>query len=194
MHLHTSLPPSQLVPPHRSTVTAASASAEQLPDARLEVVWASSAAEIRDAQRLRYRIFVEEMGARPVDALAADAGLDRDRFDAYCDHLLVRLCGNGDTRGGAVIGTYRVLPPSGARRAGGLYSDGEFDLGALADVRRNAVELGRACVHPAWRSGSVIMALWGALGQYMQNHSLDTMIGCASISLADGGGNARALW
>ena len=194
MHLHTPLLPSQQVPRHRSTIAAVSGSTGQQSNARLQVVWASSAAEVRDAQRLRYRIFVEEMGARPGDATAAEAGLDRDRFDAYCDHLLVRLCGDDGKRGGAVIGTYRVLSPGGARRAGGFYSDGEFDLSALADVRRNAVELGRACVHPAWRSGSVIMALWSALGQYMLNHSLDTMIGCASISLADGGGNARALW
>ena len=194
MQLQTSLLPSQPVPRHCSTVAVVNAAAEPHFDARLEVVWASSAAEVCDAQRLRYRIFVEEMGARPVDAMAADAGLDRDHFDAYCDHLLVRLRGDDNQRAGAVIGTYRVLPPSGASRAGGFYSDGEFDLGALADVRRNAVELGRACVHPAWRSGSVIMALWSALGQYMLTHSLDTMIGCASISLADGGGNARALW
>lgn len=161
-------------------------------DAQLEIVWAGSDAEVRDAQRLRYRIFVEEMGAHPTEGGAGD--LDRDRFDPFCDHLLVRLRATSGQRPGPVIGTYRVLPPAGARRAGGLYSDGEFDLAPLASLRANAVELGRACVHPAWRSGSVIMALWRALGQYMLTHSLDTMIGCASVSLADGGSNARALW
>ena len=178
-----------------TVATAGDAAAGRRPDMQLEVVWARSAAEVRDAQRLRHRVFVEEMGACPVDARAAAAGLDRDRFDHYCDHLLVRLRGDGDgERPGGVIGTYRVLSPAGASRAGGLYGDGEFDLSALAGIRRNTVELGRACVHPAWRSGSVIMTLWSALGQYMLANSLDTMIGCASISLADGGGNARALW
>lgn len=176
----------------RSPAVAVDAAAERKAGTRLEIVWASSPAEIRDAQRLRYRVFVDEMGARPTEG-AAD-GLDQDRFDPFCDHLLVRLRGDGAQRPGPVIGTYRVLPPAGASSAGGLYSDSEFDLAPLAGLRLNAVELGRACVHPAWRSGSVIMALWSALGQYMLTHSLDTMIGCASISLADGGSNARALW
>lgn len=160
---------------------------------QFDVVWASSPAEVREAQRLRYRVFVEEMRARPNLAEGATHGFDRDRFDPYCDHLLVRAR-SGAGRAGPVIGTYRVLPPAGARRAGGLYSDIEFDLAPLADLRANAVELGRACVHPAWRSGSVIMALWSALGQYMLSHELDTMLGCASVSLADGGNNARQLW
>jgi putative hemolysin len=92
------------------------------------------------------------------------------------------------------VGTYRVLGPQAARRAGGLYSDAEFDLSPLASLKPQAVELGRSCVHPAWRSGGVIMALWSALCQYMLAHRLDTMIGCASIGLDDGGQMAGRLW
>lgn len=176
----------------RSPAAVVNATADQQGDAQFEIVWANSAAEVRDAQRLRYRVFVEEMGARPTAGAAV--GLDQDRFDPFCDHLLVRLRGDSAQRPGPVIGTYRLLSPAGASRAGGLYSDGEFDLAPLAGLRLNTVELGRACVHPAWRSGGVIMTLWRALGQYMLTHSLDTMIGCASVSLADGGSNARALW
>ena len=83
---------------------------------------------------------------------------------------------NGVTAG-TLIGTYRVLPPQAARRAGGLYIDTEFDLAPLSGLRRHAVELGRSCVHPDWRSCAVIMALWKALLQYMIERRLDTMIG-----------------
>jgi putative hemolysin len=156
-----------------------------------DVAWAASEDDVRAAQRLRYEVFADEMGAQlPPDA--QNHRLDRDRFDAYCDHLLVRAVG-GD-RNGMLLGTYRVLSPSAARRAGGFYTDTEFDLSPLRDLRRSAVELGRSCVHPDWRSGGVIMALWAALGQYMVRHRLDTMIGCASISLKHGPALATDVW
>lgn len=158
--------------------------------ARLEVLWARNEEDVRAAQRLRYQVFAQELGARP-DPAAAAAGLDVDRFDRFCDHLLVRA-GPPDAR--VVVGTYRVLPPTSARAAGGYYTDTEFDLAPLAPLRSRALELGRSCVHPAWRSGSVILAMWSALASYMQRHELETMIGCASIGIADGGANAAALW
>lgn len=156
-----------------------------------DVSWAASEDDVRAAQRLRYEVFAEEMGAQlPPDARLHR--LDRDRFDAYCDHLLVRAAG-GD-RDGMLLGTYRVLSPSAAVRAGGFYTDAEFDLSPLRALRGGAVELGRSCVHPEWRSGGVIMALWAALGQYMVRRRLDTMIGCASISLKQGTTLARDVW
>ena len=158
------------------------------------VKWANCDSEVEEAQRLRHLVFVQEMGARPMPPPGTPEGLDADRFDAFCDHLLVRAAGDDTGKPGPVIGTYRVLGPDAARRAGGLYSDGEFDLGRLDCLRPRAVELGRSCVHPAWRSGGVIMALWGALAQYMRLHELDTMIGCASVGIADGGDTARRLW
>ena len=99
-----------------------------------------------------------------------------------------------DGEPGAVIGTYRVLTPAAARRVGGLYSDTEFDLTRLRPLRARMVELGRSCVHPDWRSGGVILALWGALGEFMARNGLETMIGCASVGMRDGGHVAASLW
>jgi putative hemolysin len=148
--------------------------------------------EVREAQRLRHAVFAGEMGARlPVDP-AAGPGHDADRFDDFCEHLIVR------SSLGAVIGTYRVLTPDAARRAGGLYTETEFDIGSLAPLRNRLVELGRSCVHPDWRTGGVILALWGALAEFMVRNQLDTMIGCASIPMLHNGvvsGDAAAsIW
>jgi putative hemolysin len=160
---------------------------------RLEACWAGCEDDVRDAQRLRYRVFVQEMGARPTPPEGTAPGLDADRFDAFCDHLLVRAVDPAQGTG-PLIGTYRVLTPDAAQRAGGFYTDTEFDLAPLAALRGGTVELGRSCVHPDWRSGGVIMVLWSALGQYMVGHRLDTMIGCASIGLDDQGLAAGRLW
>lgn len=160
---------------------------------RFEVVWARDERDVREAQQLRHLVFAEEMGARLSVPPGSPAGHDIDMFDAFCEHLLVRAVANG---GGAdpVIGTYRVLTPAAARRVGGLYSETEFDLTRLRPLRSKMVELGRSCVHPAWRSGGAIMALWGALAEFMVRNGLDTMIGCASVSMRDGGHYAASLW
>jgi putative hemolysin len=156
--------------------------------------WAASEADVRAAQRLRYAIFANEMGARLTPPPGTAPGLDADRFDAYCDHLLVHVIDPDGLQAPRLVGTYRVLNPDGARRAGGYYTDSEFDLAPLRSLSATAVELGRACVDAEWRSGGVIMALWGALGAYMLAHGLDTMFGCASIGVADGGVQARRVW
>ena len=151
-----------------------------------QISWASNANEIKEAQRLRYKVFAEEMGAN----LAQNAeGLDVDEFDAYCDHLLIR---DQDTL--KVVGTYRVLPPHKAKEIGRLYSDSEFDLSRLDHLRPKLVELGRSCVHQDYRSGAVIMALWSGLAQYMQKNGYEIMLGCASIPMADGGHFAASLY
>lgn len=143
------------------------------------VSWAASQDEVRQAQRLRHQVFVGEMGARLDTPLA---GHDVDLFDDYCEHLLVR-----DGAGGPVIGTYRVLMPAQARRAGSFYSDTEFDLWRLRHLRERMVELGRSCVHPDHRHGGVILALWKALTTFMVRNGLDTMVGCASIPMLHNG-------
>lgn len=159
----------------------------------IEVVWARHLDEVRAAQRLRYRVFVEEMGARLSPPCGTPEGLDVDVFDRFCEHLLVRS--REDERQPArVIGTYRVLTPWAAQRAGGLYSETEFDLTRLRGLRADMVELGRSCVDPDWRSGGVIMALWAALGEFMVRNRLHTMIGCASVGMRDGGHVAASLW
>lgn len=150
------------------------------------ISWASNTDEIKEAQRLRYRVFADEMGAQ----LPANAeGLDVDEFDAYCDHLLIR-----DQESLEVVGTYRVLPPHKAAEIGRLYSDSEFDLSRLNHLRPKLVELGRSCVHADFRSGAVIMALWSGLAHYMQKHNYEIMLGCASIPMADGGHFAASLY
>lgn len=156
------------------------------PTTGLSVRWARHLDEVRAAQRLRYDVFAREMGARlrtPVP------GHDIDLFDDHCEHLLVTPVDSGE-----VIGTYRVLTPVQARRAGSTYSDTEFDLTRLRGVRERMVELGRSCVHPAHRNGGVILALWSALGGFMQRNGLDVMIGCASVPMHLDGRYAAGLW
>ena len=162
--------------------------------AAIEVTWARHLDEVREAQRLRYEVFVKEMGARLPDTLP---GHDVDLFDDYCEHLLVR-----ETATGQVIGTYRVLTPEQAQRAGSTYSDTEFDLVRLRPLRERMVELGRSCVHRDHRHGGVIMTLWAALGDFMRRNQLDVMIGCASIPMnhegehgvVAGGHAAASIW
>jgi putative hemolysin len=146
--------------------------------------------EVRQAQRLRFKVFAQEMGARLNTNVP---GHDVDLFDNYCEHLLVR-----DELTLEVVGTYRLLTPAQARRVGSTYSDLEFDLTRLRGLRDRMVELGRSCVHPDYRHGGVIMALWGALADFMVRNKLDTMIGCASIPMLHNGivsGDAAAsIW
>ena len=159
----------------------------------LQVVWAKHLDDVRAAQRLRHQVFVEEMGAQTTPLAGAPAGHDIDLFDDFCEHLIVRTAPCNDEPG-EVVGTYRVLTPASARRAGSFYSDTEFDLTRLRPLRDRMVELGRSCVHAEHRSGVVILALWGALAQFMERNAMETVIGCASISMRDGGHCAASLW
>ena len=169
---------------HSNSDTASQAArAHQL---SLIISWARHQDEVEEAQRLRYKVFVEEMGAT---LPKAKEGLDQDLFDNWCDHLIVR-----DEETLHVVGTYRVLSPHQATKLGSLYSESEFDLTRLAHLRPKMIELGRSCVHQDYRTGSVIMALWGGLGRYMVQGGYETMLGCASVSMADGGHYAASLY
>jgi putative hemolysin len=141
----------------------------------LIVQWAQHQDEVREAQQLRFSVFAKEMGARLKEAIP---GHDIDLFDDFCEHLIIR-----DEISREVIGTYRVLTPAQAKRIGSTYSDLEFDLTRLRPYRERMVELGRSCVHSDHRHGGVIMALWGALAEFMVRNQLDVMIGCASIPM-----------
>ncbi|MGZ5237812.1 MAG: GNAT family N-acetyltransferase [Caldimonas sp.] len=160
---------------------------------RLEATWADSVDELRSVQRLRHRVFAGEMGARLSPVAGTPPGHDADRFDDFCAHLLVRAVFHEEERN-EVVGTYRVLTPEAARRAGGFYSETEFDLGRLAPMRSRMAELGRSCIDPAWRTGGTILALWSALGEFMVEHGLDVAFGCASVATGDGGHAAASLW
>ncbi len=159
---------------------------------RLEVAWATDEADVRAAQRLRHRVFACEMGATLRPPAGTPPGHDADAWDPYCDHVLVRAV---DADGGSeVVGTYRVLTPDGACRAGGGYVDQEFDLQRLASLRPRMLELGRSCIEPSWRTGGAMLMLWGAIGEFMQQRGLDIVFGAASISVTDGGRAAAAVW
>jgi putative hemolysin len=153
---------------------------------KLALSMASTPEELREVQRLRYKVFIETMG---LSSLVSEDGLDSDEFDEHCDHLIVR-----DANTLKVVGTYRLLSASRARKIGRVYSEGEFDLGRLNNLRGRMVEAGRACIHPDYRGGSVIMLLWSGLADYMRRENCDYLAGCASISLADGGHNAVAVF
>ncbi len=173
-----SLPRGLLHPSALQTITAPLARKVSEPGG-ITVAWARHLDEVRAAQRLRYSIFAGEMGARLSSPLPEH---DIDLFDDYCEHLLVR-----DKASQEVIGTYRVLTPAQALRVGSTYTDTEFDLTRLRNLRERMVELGRSCVHADHRHGGVIMALWGALAEFMVRNQLDTMIGCASIPMMHNG-------
>jgi len=178
------LKPRALTPVTQDHVVAKPASKPKRP--AFQITWASTPNEVKEAQRLRFKVFADEMGA---NLAQNNEGLDVDEFDAYCDHLLIR-----DQETLKVVGTYRVLPPHKAQEIGRLYSDSEFDLTRLNHLRPKMVELGRSCVHADYRSGAVIMALWSGLAQYMQKHNYEIMLGCASIPMADGGHFAASLY
>ncbi|OIP21391.1 MAG: ornithine-acyl-ACP acyltransferase, partial [Comamonadaceae bacterium CG2_30_57_122] len=186
----TSLPRGLLHRPSPTSQPVQGLAASPTKDRALVVTWARHLDQVRQVQRLRYKVFAEEMGARLSSAVP---GHDIDLFDNFCEHLMV--C---DQVTDEVVGTYRLLTPAQAKRAGGMYSDQEFDLTRLRSLREHMVELGRSCVHPDYRHGGVIMALWGALAEFMVRNKLDTMIGCASIPMLHNGvtsGDAAAsIW
>ena len=138
--------------------------------------------EVREAQRLRYKVFAEEMGAR-LNGRAA--GINSDIFDPWCEHLIVR-----ESESGRVVGTYRMLSGANAQRLGGFYSDEEFDLTRLDHLRDQIVEVGRTCVHRDFRTGAVISLLWSGVARYMHGSGYQYLMGCASVSMADGGATA----
>ena len=153
---------------------------------RLHVGLAQCESEIREAQKLRYRIFAEELGARLPTRLP---GIDIDLYDPYCEHLIVR-----DEANGRIVGTYRILSPQSAKRTGGYYSENEFDLTRLQLLREGMVEIGRSCIDPDYRSGGTIALLWSGLAHYMTQGGYRTLIGCASIGMGDGGHVAANLY
>jgi len=155
------------------------------PRPALSVGFARTAADIEEAQRLRYRIFAGEMGA---NLPSRTPGVDHDIYDPFCEHLVVR-----DQQTGEIVGTYRVLAPENARQIG-YYSENEFDLTRLHHLRPRLVEIGRSCVHPDYRTGATISLLWSGLARYMTEHGYDYLMGCASVSMADGGHTAASLY
>lgn len=132
---------------------------------------------IEEAQRLRYEVFTSEPG------FELTGSTDADRFDQYCDHLLVRE----DTTG-ELVGCYRMLPPPGAIAAGGLYTGTEFDVRALDPLRPSLVEMGRAVVREEHRNGAVVLLMWAGILAYLDRCDYDYVTGCVSVPLRDARG------
>jgi two-component system OmpR family response regulator len=142
--------------------------------------------QVAAAQRPRHDVFAGELGAHLPGAVD---GRDVDEFDPFCDHLIVR-----DDATGAVVGTYRMLPPKAAERAGRRYADGEFEMGGLCPLRDQLVETGRSCVHPDHRDGAVVNLMWAGIARYLHLNNLRWLGGCASVPLDDGGMLAAGTW
>jgi len=131
---------------------------------------------IEAAQRLRYDVFTSTPGF----TLPAGDGLDFDRFDEFCDHLLVR---DDDT--GELVGCYRMLAPAGAIAAGGLYTATEFDVRAFDSLRPSLVEMGRAVVRDGHRNGGVVLLMWAGILAYLDRYGYDYVTGCVSVPIGD---------
>ncbi len=145
---------------------------------------AESAADIDAAQALRYRVFYEEMAAKPSPE-AARLRRDADEFDAVCDHMLVidRRRENDGT--GGVVGTYRVLRRAEAEAFGRFYSAAEYDISPLIAYRGEILELGRSCVDAAYRNGLTMQLLWRFIAAYVYHYDIEIMFGCASLPGTD---------
>lgn len=152
----------------------------------LQLRLAATTTDLQAVQRLRYDIFTEELHAVFPNA---SEGLDCDHFDSWCEHFMVV-----DQNTGKVVGTYRLLTPENAIAAGSYYSEQEFDLQPLAQIRSQLVEVGRSCIHANYRTGRVIMLLWSGIAAIMKAGGYRYLLGCASVSLRDDGVAAAEVW
>ena len=164
----------------------------------LEVRLARKKSEIRRAQRLRYKVFYEEMSATP-GALAMLSRRDEDAFDPIFDHLLVLDRGEPNDgrrwRRSKVVGTYRVLRQEVADLYDGFYTQGEYDIASLIGAKPDYrfMELGRSCVLKPYRNKRTLELLWQGVWSYVREHNADVMIGCASFEGIDPAAHAEAL-
>ena len=148
----------------------------------MEVFVAGQKADIEASQALRYRVFVEEMGAKPTPDMQK-LRRDFDEFDAACDHLLVVEHQTGGSY--RVVGTYRLLRRESMEKIGHFYSEGEFDIAAIKNCGMSILEVGRSCVDIDFRSRAVMQLLWRGIGAYVNKFNIGLMFGCASFSGVD---------
>lgn len=156
----------------------------------LEVIIASRKEDIEAAQELRYRVFFEEMGAKPVPAIV-EAKRDFDQFDHACDHLLV--VEHQPKCGYVVVGTYRMLRRQAMKTVGHFYSESEFDISAIKNMKGEILEVGRSCVAPEYRNRAVMQLLWRGIGAYVSKFEIRLLFGCASFHGTNPADHAAAL-
>jgi len=152
---------------------------------------ARKAGEIEACQRLRYDVFYKEYGAKPVGDMEK-TGLDRDEYDAHADHLIV-IDRRIDTIPDRIVGTYRLIRNETAQKVGRFYTAGEFDISPLEQLNLNMVEVGRSCVHPDYRTRSVLQLLWQGIAEYVTWHDIGVLFGCASFHGTDIPSHANML-
>ena len=149
-------------------------------DAAFTLRLAQDARDLAAAQRLRYRVFVEELGGSgPLVDHAAR--LERDAFDPVFDHLLLIDRRRDAAALDDVVGVYRLLPSDRAAQTGRFYSEAEYDLTPLKASGRRLLELGRSCVHPDYRGGAAMFLLWNALADYVLDRGIEVLFGVASF-------------
>jgi len=146
----------------------------------LEIRLAESNHEVDASQALRYRIFYEEMGAKPSPRVLKTER-DFDPYDEFCDHLLVIDRERGSIATPCVVGTYRLLRGDVADQYAGFYSEGEFELAPLTNRSGPVLELGRSCIDSDYRSRGTMQLLWRGIADYVFKHQIRYMFGCASI-------------
>lgn len=149
---------------------------------RYTLLLSTDPALIDAAQRLRHDVFTSEPGFELAGAID---GRDADRFDEYCDHLLVR-----EDNSGELVGCYRMLPPPGAIAAGGLYTATEFDVEGIDPLRPSLVEMGRAVVREDHRNGGVVLLMWAGILAYLDRCGYDYVAGCVSVPVQGCEGDA----
>jgi putative hemolysin len=161
-------------------------------DPHLHLRLATTEADLLSAQRLRYRVFVEELGG---DGALVDHAqrLERDRFDPFFDHLVLVDDRRDADALDQVIGVYRVMRGDQALAGEGFYSAGEYDLSPLEASGRRLLELGRSCVHPDYRGGSAMLHLWTGLADYVRDHGIEILFGVASFPGTDTAALAQPL-
>ncbi len=149
----------------------------------LRIRLAESLDEVEASQGLRYRVFCEEMGAKPTPKMTA-VKREFDSFDDYCDHLLVfdEARGKGPE---SVVGTYRLMRREGAERRGRFYSVDEYDISPLLAYHGEILEVGRSCVDQDYRSGSIMQLLWRGIAAYIFHFNIDILFGCGSLPGVD---------
>ncbi len=155
----------------------------------IEVRLARTDEEIRAGQRLRYKVFFEEMGAKPSRIVQKEAR-DFDEFDEICDHLLA--FDNSKSGEEKVVATYRLLREELVDKKEDFYSSAEFDLGNLYNDYfrklmgdRQLLELGRSCVREEYRTNAVMHLMWKFIARYIDRHKIAYLFGCASLSGTD---------
>lgn len=157
----------------------------------LETRLARSKSEIRKAQEIRYQVFYDEMGAT-ANRRTKLRKRDKDKFDKYCDHLLVIDRTNDNEK---IVGTYRLLPDYQARQLGGYYTQSEFEIPSLlkADSNQRMLEVGRSCILKSHRTKRTMELMWQGLWSYVLKNKIDVLFGCASFQGVDIRRHAEAL-